>query len=260
MTVLRLSLISLVFSVLPALEAEEPRNLHLFLLVGQSNMAGRGKVEPQDQEPHPRVWMLDKDDQWQPAVDPMHFDKSVAGVGLGRTFAMTLAEQDPDIQMGLIPCAHGGSPIDAWKPGEFYKPTRGHPWDDAIRRAKIALKSGTLRGILWHQGESDSKPELAVAYEAKLHDLIARFRKELEAPKVPFIAGQMGQFEERPWSDDKKQVDEAHRDLVKKVPQTGFAHSDGLHHKGDEVHFDSASYRELGRRYAEQYLKLAMPE
>lgn len=220
-------------------------------------MAGRGVVEPQDQEPHPRVWMLSKDDQWVPAVDPMHSDKTAAGVGLGRTFAITLAEINPDVQIGLIPCAHGGSPIDVWKPGQFYKPTNGHPWDDAIRRAKIAMNSGTLKGILWHQGESDSKDELAPSYEAKLHDLITRFRKELNAPDVPFIAGQMGQFEERPWSDAKKKVDQAHRGLPPKVPHTGFTSSDGLHHKGDEVHFDSASYREFGKRYAEIYLKLA---
>ena len=58
---------------------------HLFLLVGQSNMAGRGKVEPQDTVPIPRVLMLDKQRTWVPAVDPMHFDKPIAGVGLGRT-------------------------------------------------------------------------------------------------------------------------------------------------------------------------------
>ena len=257
---LRITLATLFCSVFLTLRAEEPKHLHLFLLVGQSNMAGRGKVEPQDQKPHSRIWMLSKDDQWVPAVDPMHFDKTAAGVGLGRTFAIALAEKDPSIHIGLIPCAHGGSPIDSWQPGEFYKPTSGHPWDDAIRRAKLAMKAGTLKGILWHQGESDSKPELAPAYETKLHDLIVRFRKELNTPDVPFIAGQMGQFQERPWEEDKKQVDQAHRNLVTQVPFTGFANSDDLHHKGDQVHFDSASYRELGRRYAKEFLKVTGKE
>ena len=53
---------------------------HLFLLFGQSNMAGRGVVEPEDTKPHPRVLMLSKDGKWVPAVDPMHFDKPSAGV------------------------------------------------------------------------------------------------------------------------------------------------------------------------------------
>src|SRR4051794_19815842 len=62
----------------------------VFLLVGQSNMAGRGKVEEQDQKAHPRVWKLDKDGKWVPGVDPLHWDKpNVAGVGLGTTFGKT---------------------------------------------------------------------------------------------------------------------------------------------------------------------------
>lgn len=230
---------------------------HLFLLVGQSNMAGRGKVAAEDKQPIPRVLMFNKAGEWVPAIDPLHFDKpGIVGVGVGRSFAKVVAEADPTMTIGLIPCAVGGSPIDSWKPGVFYSPTKSHPWDDAIRRAHEALQAGTLKGILWHQGESDSKEELAETYEAKLHDLIARFRAELKAPDVPFIAGQMGQFAERPWSDAKKLVDAAHQNLPNAVPHTGFVDSDGLSHKGDEVHFDAASYRELGRRYAAAYLAM----
>jgi hypothetical protein len=137
----------------------------LFLLVGQSNMAGRGDVTPADRVPHPRVLMLSKDGVWVPAVDPMHFDKPVAGVGLGRSFAIALAEADPDVTIGLIPAAVGGSPIEAWVPGAFYEPTASHPWDDALRRAGAALGDGTLDGIRWHQGESDatSLPSLLIS-------------------------------------------------------------------------------------------------
>ena len=232
---------------------------HLFLLVGQSNMAGRGTVEAQDKTPHPRVLMLDKADAWVPAIDPLHFDKSAAGVGLGKTFAMLYAEAHPGITVGLIPCAVGGSPIDAWKPGEFYKPTNSHPWDDAMRRAQLALKSGTLTGILWHQGESDSDAKLAPGYEAKLHDLIARMRKVIAAPEVPFIVGQMGKFDGVPWSDAHVQVDKAHQDLPKKVPHTAFVSAEGLKHRGDKVHFDSPSYREFGRRYFDAFQSLVKP-
>ena len=234
----------------------EPEKMHLFLLVGQSNMAGRGELEAQDRIPHPRVFMLDKDGQWRPAVDPLHFDKRVAGVGLGKTFGQVVAETLPEVVVGLIPCAVGGSPIDAWKPGEFYPPTQSHPWDDAIRRASIALKSGEWKGILWHQGESDSNSELAPAYQAKLDDLVQRFRDELAVPDVPFIVGQLGQFAQRPWNEFKRQVDRAHRELPQRVPHTAVVGSEGLQHQGDQVHFDAESYRELGRRYADAYLKL----
>ena len=230
---------------------------HLFLLVGQSNMAGRGTVEEQDRTPHPRVLMLNKAGVWVPAIDPLHFDKAAAGVGLGKTFATLYAEANPGITVGLIPCAVGGSPIDAWKPGEFYKPTSSHPWDDAMQRAQLALKSGTLKGILWHQGESDSNEKLAPGYEAKLHDLIARMRKDLAAPEVPFIAGQMGKFADAPWNDAHAQVDRAHRELPGKVQRTAFVNAEGLKHRGDKVHFDSPSYREFGKRYFAAFQSLA---
>ena len=233
------------------------QKLHLFLLVGQSNMAGRGRIAEQDKQPHPRVLALSKDLEWKPAVAPLHFDKpGIVGVGIGGTFGREVAKTDPDITVGLIPCAVGGSPIDAWVEGAFYKPTKSHPWDDAIKRAKHALQHGELKGILWHQGESDSKEGLAETYEKKLHALIARFRKELDAPNVPFIGGQMGQFKERPWSDAKKRVDQAHRDLGSKVFRAAFVNSDGLNHKGDKVHFNAAGFRELGRRYAKAYFDL----
>ena len=239
----------------PALPPKE--NFHLFLLVGQSNMAGRGVVAGSDKIPRPRVLMLTKAGEWVPAVDPVHFDKPAAGVGLGRSFAEAIAAATPGVTIGLIPCAVGGSPIDAWTPGFYYQPTQSHPWDDALRRAQLALPAGTLKGILWHQGESDSNRELAPAYATKLHGLIARFRAELRAPTVPFIVGQLGRFAGAPWNEFKTAVDRAHRELPAKIPRTAFVSAEGLTDKGDKTHFDSESCREFGRRYAEAYLKLA---
>ena len=123
-------------------------------------------------------------------------------------------------------------------------------------RAAAALSAGTLKGILWHQGESDSQAGLAEAYEEKLLDLVTRFRKELKAPEVPFLVGQMGRFPDQPWTPERSLVDAAHRRLPNLVPFSAFVPADGLSHKGDKVHFDSASYRELGRRYAAAWLRL----
>ena len=236
---------------------DDPSRFHLFLLAGQSNMAGRGRVEAQDRKPHPRIVMLDQAGNWLPAVDPLHFDKpNVVGVGLGKTFAIDYADANPAITVGLIPCAAGGSPIAAWEPGGYHSQTKSHPYDDALSRTLLALKSGALKGILWHQGESDSKEGAAEVYEQKLHELIARLRKDLQAPQVPFIAGQLGQFEERPWDDHRRRVDAAHQALAAKVPRTGFVSSDGLKHRGDIVHFDSQSYRELGHRYYKSFVSV----
>lgn len=251
-----LALFVTAFSVAADTALPTKDKFHLFLLVGQSNMAGRGVVEAQDLAVNPRVLMLSKDGQWVPAVDPLHFDKAAAGVGLGKTFGQLIAAANPDVTIGLIPCAVGGSPIDSWQPGVFYPPTKSHPWDDMVKRAELALPAGTLKGILWHQGESDSTAALAPTYAAKLHDLVKRLRTLVKSPEVPFIAGQMGQFDGVPWSPEKKAVDQAHRDLPKEVPHTAFVTAEGLHHKGDKVHFDSAAYRELGKRYAAAFLQM----
>lgn len=227
-------------------------NFHLYLLVGQSNMAGRGKITETDKVPHPRVLMLSKEKEWVPAVDPLHFDKPVAGVGLGRSFARELAKEDDTVTIGLIPCAVGGSPILSWEPGGFHASTKTHPWDDMLPRAEAALEVGVLKGILWHQGESDSKETLAPEYEKRLHALIVRFRSELNAPDVPFIAGGMGEWKKKPWDQWRRMVDGVHRRLPEKIPNTGFVDVAGLKDK-DGVHFDRESYIELGRRYAAVY-------
>jgi hypothetical protein len=246
---------SLIAQESPSLPPKE--QFHLFLLIGQSNMAGRGAMEEQDKTPHSRVLTLNKEGKWTPAIEPLHFDKPAAGTGLGKTFGIQIAEANPGITVGLIPCAVGGSPLDSWQPGEFYPPTKSHPWDDTMRRAKLALQSGVLKGILFHQGESDAADsKTAASYEPKLHDLIVRLRKELAAPTVPFIAGQMGKFADRPWSPAAIQVDKAHQDLAGKVPHTAFVSSAGLQHRGDGIHFDAASYRELGRRYHAAFIRL----
>ncbi len=231
-------------------------NFHLFLLAGQSNMAGRGVVEEQDRKVHPRVFALDKDGNWKPAVDPIHFDKSVAGVGLGKSFAIALTEQDENIAIGLMPAACGGSPISSWEPGGYHDQTKSHPYDDAIARARKAMEDGVLKGVLWHQGEADSRQERASVYGVKLKSLIERIRMALGDPSVPFVIGQLGQFAEKPWDESRKLVNAAHIKAAKDDPKVGFVSSEGLSCKSDIIHFDTKSLRELGRRFAEVYLEI----
>jgi len=240
-----------------SVQLPEKEQVHLFLLIGQSNMAGRGKVAEQDLKPHPRVVTFNKAQQWVPAVDPLHFDKpNAVGVGLGKTFAEIVAEANPEVTIGLIPCAVGGSSILAWEPGAFDKATNTHPYDDMLVRCRAALKDGTLKGILWHQGESDCNATRAPMYEQKLHALLRRLHSELDAEKVPFILGQLSQFDGKEWNEHKQQVNAAHQNLAKHFPLIGFVTSEKLVHKGDNVHFDAASYREFGKRYAARYLEL----
>ena len=226
--------------------------MDLYLLIGQSNMAGRGSVEEQDRIPHPRVFTLSKGNQWVPAMDPIHFDKlAVAGVGPGRTFGIKMAENDPSACIGLIPCAVGGSSIRTWQPGALDKKTGIHPYDDMLARLHIALTNGTLKGILWHQGGADTAMGEDGTYEQALTELIIRLRMECHNPDLPFIIGQLGQFEKRPWSDGRVKVDQAHRKVAEQLPNCAFVSSRGLKDKGDLIHFNAESARELGKRYAE---------
>lgn len=255
-------LVALVLSCLCLTASVRAAGMDLFLLAGQSNMAGRGNprdLAPEDAAPNPRVLALNASGEWQPAVDPLHWDKAGAGVGPGKAFALAVAAQKPGATIGLIPTACGGSPISTWEPGKRWEQTKSNPWDDAIARARRAMKDGTLRAILWHQGESDSNPKGAAVYGEKLTALIARFRAELNAPDLPFIIGQLGRFdaEGAPWNEAKIAVDRAQQAVAAKVPHVYFVGSDGLVSKGDKLHFSTASARTLGQRYAEVYLKAA---
>jgi hypothetical protein len=226
----------------------------LYLLIGQSNMAGRGAVEAEDQKPHPRVLTFTKDKTWAPAVDPLHSDKATAGVGLGSSFARAMAEANPNVTIGLIPCAVGGTPLVRWQ-------KEGDLWQQAVERAKLAMRDGTLRGVLWHQGEADSAQLMtAETYAARLSQMVRDLRVELGTPDVPFVAGRLGEFLLDPRPDGRRShwriVNEQLDQLPKLVARTAVVDSAGLKHKGDDVHFDSPSLRTFGRRYADAMLKL----
>ena len=208
-------------------------------------MAGRGKPAAEDRAVHPRVLTLAKNGKWQPARDPIHFDKRVAGVGLGLTFGKVMATENPQTRIGLVPCAIGGSSIKLWVRGGFHRGTKTHPYDDTIRRASLAMRDGTLRGILWHQGESDAGKMPTPEYRQRFQRLIADLRRDLRAPNVPFVAGELGR-----WREDTAELNATLSNEAKKAG-VGFVSSEGLSNKkGDAAHFDARSLREFGRRFA----------
>ncbi len=226
-----------------AADTARPEQMQLFLLIGQSNMAGRGAVEPQDQVVHPRVFMMNKRYEWVPAVDPMHYDKPERiGVGLGSTFARVVAEERPDVVVGLIPAAFGGSSLEEWRPGHYL-------YNNALDRAREAMTRGKLAGILWHQGESDAAPENAATYAERFAAMIAQLRKELGAEEVPVVVGEIGHFVE-----GAGPINAALASVVNVVPRSALVTAEGLGHQGDSLHFDSAAFRELGRRYARAWV------
>jgi hypothetical protein len=236
--------------------AQQPTDV--FLLIGQSNMAGRGVVEAADRTPITGVFMFNEAKQWVPAVDPMHFDRpAIIGVGLGRTFAATLLELRATNSVGLIPAAFGGSALEEWTKGSMH-------YLNAVERTRAALAlagpNARLRGILWHQGEADStSADRAATYGKRFQRFIADLRQDLNAANVPVVVGELGRFvHDRPNFPNPYagQVNEQLATLPLTVPLCGFVSSQGLTHKGDALHFDSRSMREYGRRYALAWLAL----
>ena len=163
--------------------------MHLYLLIGQSNMAGRGKVEQEDTIPHPRVFALNKDGQWMPAVEPIQFDKpAIVGLGPGLSFGKLIAESNESVRVGLIPSAFGQTSIRQWQKGETL-------YEAAVERTRIAMHDDELKAILWHQGETDTqREEDANLYGDRLVELIKDLRSDLGTPKVPFVVGELGRF------------------------------------------------------------------
>lgn len=228
-------------------------HFHLYLLVGQSNMAGRGVITDEYRDiSQPNVLMLDKEGKWVTASHPLHFDKPArAGVGPGLAFGLEMAKANPGVRIGLIPCAVGGTAIEYWEPGAVDHVTKTHPYDDAVSRLRIAMKSGVIKGIIWHQGEGNSKPGRYEDYFKKLEMLIGRLRKVAGNKKLPFVAGELGRYR-----DNYQLINDQLRQLPGEVKNTAVASSEGLVHKGDKTHFDAASATELGKRFAAQMILL----
>lgn len=221
-------------------------HMDIFLLIGQSNMAGRGVVTPADRVPHARVFMLNRELEWVPAIDPMHFDKpELVGVGLGTTFGRVIADARTNDTIGLVPAAFGGSALDEWQPGQPH-------YVNAVARAREAMKHGRLVGILWHQGESDADPAKTATYATRFARMIAQLRTDLNAADVPLIVGELGHF--RP---EHAPMNAVLATLPKSIPHCAFVSSAGLVDKGDKLHFDTPSLHEFGRRYAAAWLAMA---
>lgn len=234
----------------PAKSLAERSQFHLYLLVGQSNMAGRGTIEAEDLSINPRVLTLDKDGRWVVALDPLHNDKpTVAGVGLGTTFGKVMAAANPDVVIGLIPCAVGGTTVSQWQKGAAPVEPWGKLYANAIERAKRAQRDGVLMGILWHQGEGDASTANTAAYQERLTALVADFRTDLDAPEVPFVAGMLGVWEPARHAG-RQAFNENLANLPSWFPKAAVVDSAGLEHRGDNTHFNSAALREFGRRYA----------
>jgi hypothetical protein len=236
--------------------AEEREQFHIFLLMGQSNMSGVAPLEAGDEAPVPHVLKLattaTNNFAWQPAAHPLHNRLDSDRFGLGLPFAIEYLKSHPGVTVGLIPVAWGGAPIAQLSQGT---PT----YLNAVKKARWAKGQGVIKGVLWHQGESDTvSEELARDYAKKLDALVADLRADLGDPALPFVAGELAPFYgtgPEHHAPDRvariRKVQQALRDLPNRVPHTACVSSRGLHSvDGHMVHFDRASLIKFGQRYA----------
>ena len=170
-------------------------NNNIFILAGQSNMAGRGGVVnetwdgiiPSECRPNPSILRLSAGLTWVEAREPLHADidtNKTCGIGPGMVFANAVLNlKDPFFGIvGLVPCAVGGTNLSEWSRGSYL-------YTQLVRRAKASLQlGGKIRALLWYQGESDSESRYyADSYKGKLEKFIMDLRTDLRSPMLPVI-------------------------------------------------------------------------
>ena len=243
----------------------------VYLFIGQSNMAGRGDMLPEDTTVIPHAFILDDNDQIVPAKAPLNLYSTIRKrVGMQKinpayNFAKIIAGNSGK-DMLMVVNARGGSALNEWLKGA---PTGtfsirgtddpeldGKPmpsfYDEAVRRAKIAMEHGQLKAILWHQGCSDSNPVLVNSYMDRLEQFVADLRADLGVgEEVPFIAGEVGYF-----FSGSRLFNPMIRTIEEHIPNSAWVSAEGCAGNADSLHFSRDGQMLLGSRYAEKYLSL----
>ncbi len=253
----------------------QDKNFYIFLSFGQSNMEGNAKFEPQDTvNVDSRFQVLEAVDcpnlgrtkgNWYTAIPPLcRCRTGLTPVDyFGRAMLANLPE---NVRIGVINVAVGGCKIELFDKDNYesyvattpnwlknmVKEYDGNPYGRLVEMAKLAQKDGVIKGILLHQGESNTNDTLwtrkvKVVYDNLLKDL------HLKAKKVPLIAGETV-------NADQGGICASMNKIIATLPQTiKNAHvvsSSGCTDAADNLHFDAAGYRELGKRYADKMLSV----
>ena len=217
-------------------------SIDIYILIGQSNMAGRGEFKEGDLHEIDNVLLFNNQNEFEVASNPLNQYSSIRKsidmqkMGLGYSFAKTLHGKLPKKKIGLVVNARGGSSIKEWEYGSEY-------FSEVVKRARRAAQYGEVKGILWHQGESDQND--AKSYSKKFRRMVKHIRKSLRLKKTPVFIGEIGK-----WRDSSKDINKVFQHLASKNKDIYLISASGLTHKGDNTHFSRESQIELGKRYA----------
>ena len=222
--------------------------IHSILIIGQSNMAGRGFKDEVTPIVNDKLYVL-RNGRWREMYVPVNPDRVMSGISLVESFADMYAK-DHNVDVGIIPCADGGTNIDQWTVG-------GLLFDHACYMAELASRTSTIAAVLWHQGESDCESERYPVYEEKLSVIFNAFREKLNLHDVPFLVGGLGEFLAQYYGDNNYlHVNSALKHYADENNMTGFVSAEGLGGNPDNLHFSAEALREFGKRYYCEFLKL----
>lgn len=224
--------------------------IHSILLIGQSNMGGRGFANEVEPIVNKNILVL-RNGRWRPMYVPVNPDRVTSGINLAESFADLYAKEH-EVNVGIIPCADGGTCLDQWAVG-------GLLFDHACYMAELAQRTSTIAAVLWHQGESDCSPERYPLYKEKLLPILDGFRDRLQLHDVPFLLGGLGEFLADCQVSEKFKnypyVNEALQDVAASRERVGFVSAEGLDANPDNLHFSAKALRTFGERYYEEFLK-----
>lgn len=272
---IKLGLIIIIGFLLSNIKAfSQDQDFYIFLCFGQSNMEGNAKIEPQDTIVNERFKVLEPVDcpnlgrikgKWYPAVPPLC--RCHTGLTPADYFGRTLIDYLPkNIRVGIINVSVAGCKIELFDKDNFQvyvsaapawmtniiKEYGGNPYAQLVEIAKLAQKDGVIKGILLHQGESNTNDSLwtrkvKVVYSNLIKDL------HLKARKVPLLAGELV-------NEDQGGVCASMNKIIATLPQTIHTSyvisSAGCTDSHDNLHFNAEGYRKLGKRYAIKMLSI----
>ncbi|CAL0327088.1 unnamed protein product [Lupinus luteus] len=186
----------LLFILIQSCALKPQANTNIFILAGQSNMAGRGGVVndtaawdgvvPPQCNPNPSILRFNAHLEWVEAQEPLHQDidtKKTNGIGPGMAFANYILEKREGFGVvGLVPCAIGGTDIREWERGQLV-------YNHMMKRVKASLNDGgSVQALLWYQGESDTlNLNDAQSYKRRVLKFFLDVRNDLQSPLLPII-------------------------------------------------------------------------
>lgn len=245
--------------------AQPDPNFHIYICIGQSNMEGNARPEQQDMTVSPRFLTLqavdcgdNKAGEWRTATPPLA--RCSTGLTPADYFGRTLVNNLPEeVKVGVVMVAVAGCSIDLFDKDKWeeYLPKQagwmknianeygGNPYAKLIELCKKAQQDGVIKGILLHQGETNTNdPEWPANVKKVYDDILADLG--LEAGSIPLLAGEVVPA-------DQKGVCAGHNDVIRKLPETLpqaiVIPAYGCQCGRDHLHFSAKGYRELGRRY-----------